>query len=749
MCKRAKRWAVAVALAVACLVGLAGRVRAAEDGQQTLLDKFHQGITAYETGEYDQARQAFSEVLAMKPGMQAALQMRSSAELQEFVKMRDIPQLKDQAEQILKLMMRAGREARRNIENVDQLLADFRSPEATTYGKAAIDLKGHGPYAVPYVVGMLALDKADERVVVGNAAALLAGLHPDAVLPLCQVLTGTDNSLVRQRVAGVLGQLKDERAVPSLMQVWADPNTLDSTRAAAAEALKAITGKEAAALPSAADEYLDLGRAYLFEDAARVGYTYGLSADVWTWNSAGEDWPGKVTYEEVPAYLYYQRMATDTALAGLAAAPGDADLQSLLAAGLVRQLALCEYNKTAAMPAGEEDMADKVHADAEKRAARLEVDVPIALSLMETPQVSGGLSLTVQAADGPASLYLDKAVARKMKASGGQLPGATTVDALLAALKSGDKDVRYNAAVDLVQACPTGECGSPKEIMDVLSGAVGAAAGRTALIIMRDYGTLNSLVSVVRGAGVATMDVRPEEHLIDYMLSLQPSVDIVFLGGNVSDGVMARMIQFLQNDVRTKAAPIYVIVDPTQPAADLTKYSIVQQVLTPDHIRSTVLDPILKEKVLAKSRSAFTDEEEALVLKAVKALNGVDPRTTKYPFAVLEPGLIEAASGYSDEVTGAVVDALHTFGSAACLPALAGIVSGDKGVDLKVAACDAIAAVLKRTGTPASEDLMAALKGTLDSDDQSLRQAGAEALSVAGLSPQDRLSLIQSAALAK
>ncbi len=99
----------------------------------------------------------------MKPGMQAALQMRSSAELQEFVKMRDIPQLKDQADEILKLMMRAGREAKRNIENVDQLLADFRSPEAITYAKAAIELKGHGPYAVPYVVGMLALDKPEEQ----------------------------------------------------------------------------------------------------------------------------------------------------------------------------------------------------------------------------------------------------------------------------------------------------------------------------------------------------------------------------------------------------------------------------------------------------------------------------------------------------------------------------------------------------------------------------------------------------------
>ncbi len=198
-----------------------------------------------------------------------------------------------------------------------------------------------------------------------------------------------------------------------------------------------------------------------------------------------------------------------------------------------------------------------------------------------------------------------------------------------------------------------------------------------------------------------------------------------------------------------RRAPIYVIVDPTKPAADLTTYSAIQKVLSPDHIRAAVLDPILKEKVLAQSRSAFTDAEEALVLKAVKALNGVDPRTTKYPYAELEPGLIQAASGYSDEVTSAVVGALLRFGTPACLPALSAIVTGDKAAALKVEACDAIAGVLKRSGAVASEDLMTALKGTLASDDQSLRQAGAEAIGVAGLSPQDRLSLIETEALAK
>ncbi len=250
----------------------------------------------------------------------------------------------------------------------------------------------------------------------------------------------------------------------------------------------------------------------------------------------------------------------------------------------------------------------------------------------------------------------------------------------------------------------------------------------------------------MRGAGVATMEVRPEEHLIDYMLSLQPSVDIVFLSGNVSDGVMARMMEFLQNDVRTKAAPIYVIVDPTKPAADLTTYSAIQQVLTPDHIRATVLDPILKEKVLAKSRSAFTDEEEALVLKAVQGPQRRRPAhdqvSLRRPGARPHRGrqrLQRRGDGRRRRRAAA-----RSARRPACRPSPASS-AGTRAMTSRSAACDAIAAVLKRSGTPASEDLMAALKGTLDSDDQSLRQAGAEALSVAGLSPQDRLSLIQSA----
>jgi len=746
MGKRAKRWGLTLALAVALSIGFAGAVRAQEDDQD-LLSKFRQGVTCYETGEYARAKQAFSEVLAMNPGMQAALRMRDEAELQQFVQMRDIPEIAAEADQLLKLMMRAVRQGKRDVSGIGPVLADFTSGDLVAYGKARTELKGHGPYVVPHLIGLLAKEAPEDQVTVGRTVSLLASLHPDAVLPLCQALLGTEDSLVRMRLAGVLGQIGDERAVPALTQVWADPNSLPNVRQAAAAALAAITGQQVTAPAAVADTYLDLARAYLFEDEARVGFTYGMSADVWMWNAAGEDWADKLGYEEVPAYLYYQRMAADTALAGLAADPANTRLQSVLAAALVRQLALCEFFKTAQMQFGGEAVTDAVRAEAAERAAKLELQVPMVLSLLPTPQVAGALKLTLQAPDGPASLYLVKALDRKLEASGGEVPDQTTIDALSAALESGDKDVRYNAGVTLVKASPTGEAGAPGQISAVMSAAVRAATQRTALIIMRDFQTMNTLISVVRGAGVSTAETRPDQHLIDYTLTLQPSVDIVFVTGNVSDGIMARIMEQLQSDPRTKAAPIYAVVDPTREAADLSPYEAIRKVLTPDHLRASVIGPILQEEVLAESRSAFTDEEEALVLKAVQALAGVDPRTTAYDFAVIEPGLVQAVSGYSDEVTAAVVDTLRKFGSAAALPALAGVVAGDKTVDLKIAACRAIAAVLKRTEGPAPEDLVATLKSTLASDDQALRQAGAEALSVAGLSAEERLELVHSEAL--
>ncbi len=750
MCKRAKRWGIAVAVAMAFSAGLVGTVRAADGQQQQILDAFRKGITFYETGEYAAAQEAFAQVLAMDPSMGAALKMGDMAEVGVFYKMTEKPQLKADVERILDLMLRAARQLKREVAEADRLVEEFQSADLVVYGNARIALQGHGPYAVPYVVGLLELEAAEQQqqTVVAHAVSLLANLQRDACLPLIRVLGGTDSQLLKTRVADVLGQIGDGRAVPALMAVLVDAGAGEQAKASAARAVVSITGQSPQELGSAVDQSVALGGAYFEQDGAQVGYTYGMTADIWEWNPAGEALADKVVYEEVPNYLYYQRMTAEVALDGLAAEPGNKDLQALLAAALVRQFALCEFFKTADIRLGGQELEAQVKQDAAQRAAEFAVEVPVVLRMLAAPVLAQALQLTLGANDGPASLLLVKTLGDKLAAAGPDALDAETAVALAAALGSGDKDVRYNAAIVLVSADPAAALAPAQEVMDVMGAALAAAADRNALVIMDNFELRNKLVKVLRDQGVATIESGVLEDRIESALTLEPSVDIIFLAGNVPAGRLGRIVtDLLGGDPRTKAAPLYVVLDPADEAPGLGDYANITAVLSTDDLRSAKIQPILQEQVFAQSRSAFTEQEEALVLKAARALDAVNPLQTQYPLGDVELPLIKALTGYSEEVASAAVGSLAAFGSGQTVDPLSRLVAGEGSEKLRVAACRAAAAVLKRTVGGASEEAVAVLTEALAGDVQALKEAAAEALSAAGLSADDVLLLLRTEGL--
>jgi hypothetical protein len=747
MCERAKQWRIALAAAVALSLGVAGTVSAAEGQEQQILDAFQKGITLYETGDYAAAREAFDQLLLMEPGMKTALKMRDMAELGQFFKMKENEELREEAERILDLLTRAGRQRKRQVADADKLLADFQSPDIEVYGRARIELLGHGPYAVPYVVHLLTLDAEEDQTTVARAMSLLAELHADACLPLIGVLNGTDNALLRSRVANVLGQIGDPRAVPALLAALADEAATADVRDAAEDAIMSITGKAPDELGSAAQEYAALAAAYLFEDKATVGYTYALSADIWDWDPAGADLAARVVYEEVPVYLNYQRMATEVALDGLASAPGNAELQALLGASLVRQLALCEFFSSADVRLGGKEVTEEINQDAAARADELGVQVPVVLHMLDTSVAADALTLALEAGDGPASLYLVKAIGSKLAAAGPDALQADVADAVVAALESGDKDVRYNAGILLVASDPSAGLAPAEGVMKVMSAALKAAADRNALVVMDNFQMRNKLASVLYSLGVATVSNTVLEPRIEWSLSLEPSVDVVFLAGNVEERRFARVMALLTSDPRTKAAPLYVVVDPVADAPKMSDYEGITAVIGPDALREETIRPIVEEKVLAESRSAFTDEEEALVLKAARALEAVNPLATEYPLAMLELSLVKALTGYREEVSAAAVAALAEFGSTAAVGPLAEVAAGDGSVPLRASACRAVAAVLKRTDAAAPEDVVAVLEGLVAGQEQDLREAAAEALSVAGLPDAELVGLLRSEGL--
>ncbi|MCK4375694.1 MAG: HEAT repeat domain-containing protein, partial [Candidatus Brocadiae bacterium] len=117
------------------------------------------------------------------------------------------------------------------------------------------------------------------------------------------------------------------------------------------------------------------------------------------------------------------------------------------------------------------------------------------------------------------------------------------------------------------------------------------------------------------------------------------------------------------------------------------------------------------------------------------------------PFGDVELPLIKALTGYSEEVASAAVGSLAAFGSGQSVDPLSRLVAGAGSEQLRVAACRAAAAVLKRTAGGASEEAVAVLTEALAGDVQALKEAAAEALSAAGLSADDVLLLLRTEGL--
>jgi hypothetical protein len=438
-----------------------------------------------------------------------------------------------------------------------------------------------------------------------------------------------------------------------------------------------------------------------------------------------------LTYELVPSQLYYQRTGAEMALAALKLAPDDADLKSLLLALVTRQLKLVRF-------AVEGWAGEEMRADAEKRVADLEERQSVVGHLCDSNVVGGALKRVLALKDAESALILVELLGQKAGVESGE--GA---EGLLAALAALDKDVRYHAAIQIVKRSPSGSMGEPVKVMEILSAALRYAAGRNAMLVFNDFQLRNRLSAVLNDHEFATSECLAAPGSITEYLNLQPGVDVVFLTGNVPQEVFGSVLEKLKEDARTKAVPLYVVVDAEMEAADVSKYDGISGVLSPLDIRAAKLLPILEEATSQRITPAAA-ERGNVVLLAAQAVQGVDPKKTEYPLAMLEPALLAALSGYGEPVQMAAVQNLTCFGSAMALAPLAELAAGDAVSDeLKASACHAIAAVASRTGEALPANIVEMLKGALDSHVQIVKDATAEALGVSGMAPDDLLGVLE------
>jgi len=441
----------------------------------------------------------------------------------------------------------------------------------------------------------------------------------------------------------------------------------------------------------------------------------------------------------VPNYLYYMRAGSEVALDGLALEPHNEELQSLLLAMVTVEMARCEVLSSDEMQSGlgAVEVRPETKQEAANMLADLSVRWPILAHLCSPAVVGRALELTLGMGEGAASLHLVKALGGKegLRAADG---GA----ALLAALDSGDKSVRYNAAVELVRHAPDGGFGEAEKVMHVLSAALRQAAAKNALLVFDNLNTRNTLSSLLGEQGIAAVECTADAARINMALNLEPAIDAVFVTGNLPETSFAVLLERLQTDVRTKTVPLFVVVDPQREAADVSEREGITAVLSLGDLRAEKMSPLMAEHVLSKSPTPLTEEKEAVVLKAAEALGLVNPQATEYELGLVEPALVDALRGYSEPVQSAALRALARFGSAQVVGPASEIVASDSSsTELKVLACRTIAAVLRRSGEAADQKTVKTLMDTLASQEKALREAAAEALGAAGIPEPQALDL--------
>jgi len=687
-----------------------------------------EGIHHYRKNEFEQALAKLEEVLTLRPTSQDVLTMRRKADLGMLVQMTDDEKVGSAASKVLEMITQTIRTDKREIADVDQLLINLQMKDMGPYLTARATFIAHGPYSVPHLVPFMVQRGPKNQRIVARTVALLTDIGRDVCHPMLALLS-SDDDVLKHRAVAVLGQIGDRRAIPSLLALAQDPDTPPSLAVGAKDALKNITGKPAAALGPAVKQYQQLAKSYLYEDKLAVGYVFGTWQDMWSWNPGAEKLQDRLTFDLLPSYLYYQHRGTQVAQEGLVLAPEDATLQSLLVCLQVRQLQVTKRFIAAGL-------APQMQADAQERAGKLAARTPVVAHGYDGAIVGEALKYSLDIGDGATSLYLVNLLGAKVG-----LEKGPAGKALLAALDSSDKDVRYYAAVQVVRASPRGLLGDPDKVMQVMSAALKRATARTALLVLNDLQARNKLRTVLRAEGLITSECMLEPNGITKSLNIQPGIDIVFIGGNVSAATFQASYELLRDDARTEAVPMYAVVDSKKASADLAKAKGLTGVISPDEVRQERMANLLKEALAAEDAKEAGPAEQ-LVLAAAVALAEVDPAVTKYPLDLLEPALISALKSHGEQVQLAVAAVLELFGSPAALTSLAELVAGEHSPALKAKACYALAAVGERNGKKLPDEVVATLRKALQDDSLIVRQAAGEALSVSGVSGEEILGLL-------
>jgi CheY-like chemotaxis protein len=724
-----------------------------------------EGVKQYRTGRISEAAAAFREALKLNPENKQVYDFYLAAGDALLLRMSEYGQLDDVLKDVL-VRARSYQQELRSSPAYIAILVGKLSGSDEERVVAATELAAIGPVAVPQLIAVLADNRQDDlRIAVRMT---LGRMGYRAVLPLIAALSSSDERLVASIVT-TLADIGDARALPYLLQL---------RDTATGELVKRLAGTAATTIAqrSGTDTSIDATQ-YFFQDALRYFRSDELVRDemlangglVWSWNDHASEATQRLTSVRVPSYAWATHMADAVLHAGLVAHPNFPAFQPLLAAVYAaqdvdaRQRASLATNAdgnadaTAAGIAALDLMPLRVRTlggEAILRALQLAIACErpdVAVYLMRQLETGGLVAINSVL---PVSNLGEKADDQNQEKAG---------SALVAALDSSDKLVRYQAAITLARLNPTVPFFNSDKVVPALTDAIGEWGMRSILVIDQDFRQRNVARELLQSKGYRTYTVTDG---FDALRRLEeaPVKDAIIIAGDLvpnlrdSRGALidaaeqkaSTLVEQLRQDRRTENAPIIIsLPDEPQLAArikaafDGKVAGFLRKPFNAQEI-DDLLQASFKERPVANpTREAI----EEVSVHAAQALAAIDVRNPLFDLGSAAETLVKSLPARSDAVR---LPALQALGNAASGPQAEAIRALTPRVLDVYAADDAKltpdlrAAFIYAIGQmdPASDAAFAALTAALASAQPTVRAAAAQALGhAANLSPAQRLRL--------
>ncbi len=718
MIRLAGRFSVAASLA-ACLALLAPFAPAQEAGK--VKELYDGGMGALEKGDYDGALGKFKALFQEDPTQSMVLDLIRSTETKQFLKMLEKG---GEFELVAKRLLEAGHtgmvERSQDKERIEPLVETaIKDPDLEKRRAASrAIMANHGAYAVPYLVRYLGSNDTDERV---RAIFVLEDMGIEAVLPLVETLASPD-AQVRQTAIAALKKLLDPRAYPILEWIAASKDQPESVRRAADNALKAFG--TAVGNPDITPEEAFLKAAEMYYTRApEVLRDLGTNYSLWKWEE------GKLTFKDVPAFMYHLRLAEKACTMAMESNPKSANARSMLALVYAAEQVALMNSPQAFLdsPAGKEEMARLAMADAAIRSAGV-------------PTLLKALALALKHDDAPVAI----AIIRTLPTFAGAVPVGGD-SPLVAALASPDRAVQANAALALIRLAPQKPFPRCEMVVALAADAVSLASVRQVLVIEADTKTAVQLQTELNAAGMHAVVSRSGADGIQR--TKEAAYDCVLVSAGLKDLMAQQVVHEIRRDYRTKAVPVLLVCPEAAMEAQKAAFGGAVAGFVSLPASANVYVPQVKA---AASTSPLDDRARALAMSedacGVLAEAMASPCFDFSRAQMALVGTLAPESNKPDSLRLKALDALKRWGGAPSLPGLLDAVANSTlSEGVRAGSAGVVGAIIR--GKAPTQKAWEVLMGCMGDPSVAVRTACAGALGGANLTEEQKMQLLARARL--